>query len=111
MSTETYGEQVRRLRKERRLTQDALAELTKVPVRTLQDIEADKSRNPHRGNRLALNRELGIVGCEDTERAAWPDDVRVILDILGAFLVIQTPDERLDWLRSVMPTVVGGPQQ
>ena len=108
MNAETYGQQVARLRKELGLTQQQLAEQSGVPKRTIQDVEGDKRGKPQRSTRLALNKALGIEGHAEAEREEWPDDVKVILDILGAYLMTMTPSERLAWMSEITPRVVGG---
>lgn len=45
VSYRKVGERIRKLRKEKELTQEKLAELTKIEVRSIVDIEAGK-RNP-----------------------------------------------------------------
>lgn len=100
--SETYGQMIRRLRKERDWTQKELAARSGVPLRTLQEVESDARANPQRATRLALNQALEVAGDPDQERAEWPNDVTVILDILGAFLMTMTPDDRRRWLREVL---------
>lgn len=99
--SETYGQTVRRLRKAMGLTQQGLADASGVPMRTIQDIEADRG-NPQRATRLPLNQYLGIEGDVDQERAEWPNDVTVILDIVGAFLMKMTPEARRLWLKDLL---------
>ena len=106
-TTETYGQQVRRLRKDMRLTQDQLADLSGVPKRTLQDVEGDKRDRPHRATVLALNAALEIEGDPAVERGQWPNDVQIILDILGAYLMTLTPEGRVKWMADVTPQILG----
>lgn len=105
---ETYGQQVRRLRREQGMTQAQLATASGVSYRTIQDVEGDKHEKPQRGTRLALNAVLGIAGDPDEERAAWPEDVRVILDIVGAYLMTITPEQRIRWVSRISATDVTG---
>lgn len=104
MKDETYGQQVRRLRKARKWSQPDLHKHSGVPVRTIQDIEADKPDKPHRGTVLALNRALDIAGDPVAERRTWPEDVQVILDIVGAYLMTMEPSDRIRWMSTVTLT-------
>lgn len=97
---ETFGQQVARARKHRGWTQKELAARSGVKVRTLQDVEADRHQKPQRDTRLRLSETLGLLGDPEQERAEWDDDVKVILDITGAFLMTLNPAERLEWLRA-----------
>lgn len=107
MPNESYGQLVQRLRKARGWTQRQLAAASGVPLRTLQDVELDKHSRPQRATRLALNQALEIAGDPDQERAEWPEDVTTILDIFGAFLMLLTPEQRLEWLRDATIRSVG----
>jgi len=105
--TESYGDQVRRLRKERGLTQPQLAKAAGFSVRTLQDVEAGKSERPQRETRLKLAAILDIEGDADEERDSWSADVKLILDIIGAGLETMTSEGRLAWLRDVLKPWLG----
>jgi transcriptional regulator with XRE-family HTH domain len=98
MNDETFGRTVWRLREERGWTQKKLAEESGVPVRTIQDIEKDLRERPHRGTILKLQQALEIEGDAMRERSHWPDDVAAIVDIVGAWLMAQTPAERIQWI-------------
>lgn len=95
---ETFGQLVYRLREERGWTQKQLAEESGVPVRTIQDIEKDLRGKPQRGTLLKLRRALDIEGDAVRERSEWPDDIATIVDIVGAWLMTQTPAERIRWV-------------
>lgn len=103
---ETYGRRVVRLRKERGWTQQQLATESEVPLRTLQNIEADKSQKPHKGTVLALNAALGIEGNAEETRAQWPRDVQVYLDIIGAFLAKMPEQRRETAMRDITTRIV-----
>ena len=104
MSTnETYGDKVARMRRDLGLTQQELADRAGLHLRTLQGVESNTSKKPQRATRLALARVLDIEGDADAERAEWPEDVQLILDIIGAHLAnMATHEDRLRWLRDVM---------
>lgn len=98
---DSFGQLVFRLREERGWTQKRLAEVSGVPVRTIQDIEKDLRERPHRGTLLKLRRALDIEGDPDRERSSWPKDVAAIVDIVGAYMMTLTPDERVRWISDV----------
>lgn len=106
MSGETYGQKVRRLRKERGWTQDDLAKESGVPKRTLQDVELDKHKTVHRATRAPLNATLGIEGDAEEERQSWPNDVQVFLDIMGAWLTTLDEETRLERISQLVRDVV-----
>lgn len=95
---ETFGEQVARLRDERKWSQQHLAEVSGVPKRTIQEIEAGRVTDPQRRNRLKLMQALDIEGDAERERAEWPNQVQAILDIVGAYLMTLTPAEQIQWI-------------
>jgi transcriptional regulator with XRE-family HTH domain len=103
---ETFGQQVARARKQRSWTQKDLADKSGVKLRTIQDVEGDKHQNPQRDTRLRLQKALDLPGDPEQERSDWDPDVKVILDITGAFLMTLNPDARLEWLRG--QNIVGG---
>lgn len=105
---ETFGQQVFRLREERKWTQKKLAEESGVPVRTIQDIEKDLRDKPQRGTLLKLRKALEIEGDPDKERSEWPDDVAAIVDIVGAWLMTRTPAERIQWISDFTRDAVSG---
>lgn len=105
---ESYGRRVVRLRKARKWTQKQLADESGVPLRTLQNIEADKSQKPHKGTILALNSALGIEGNAEETRAAWPRDIQTYLDIIGAFLDKMPEHRREAAMRDIATRIVSG---
>lgn len=107
MNDETFGRIVWRLREERGWTQKKLAEESGVPVRTIQDIEKDLRDNPHRSTILKLKQALEIEGDAVRERSEWPDDVAAIVDIVGAWLMAQTPAERIRWISEFVRNSTG----
>lgn len=116
MSTESYGQKVVRLRKERGWTQKDLARESGVKYRTLQDVEAGRgTTGPQRTTRLRLNQTLGIAADDDEGTplnescvcSEWPDDVKTQAMIVAAHLMNLTPDARLRWMREVMTDIFG----
>lgn len=101
-----YGDMIRTAREGRGWTQDDLAEFSKVPKRTIQEIENGRVKRPQRANDLKLRQALEIEGDPTRERSEWPDDVAAIVDIVGAYMMTLTPAERVRWIAEF---VGGGP--
>lgn len=80
-------------RKKLGLTQTELAQRAEVSLGTVQNIEAGKTKT-HRTKREAVLGALGVAtqadgSVDDSNDAilrAWPTDVSVFLDVLGAYL-------------------------
>jgi len=102
--SELYGDQVRRLRKERGMTQRQLADAAGLSTRTLQDVEANKSERPQRDTRLKLAQVLEIAGEPDEERDDWSPRVKMILDVIAPGLETMTEEAQLRWLAKVLKT-------
>jgi transcriptional regulator with XRE-family HTH domain len=98
---ETYGEMIARLRDERGWSQQALADRAGVPKRTIQDIELDKVAQPQRRTKMKLAAALEIEGDAHETREGWPTDVKVYLDIMGAFLAALPEQRRLDVMSGI----------
>jgi len=58
------GEMLKRLRKARQLTQEALAQVSDVPVRTISDLERGVTLTPHMSTVRRLADALGLAGEE-----------------------------------------------
>jgi len=99
--TENYGEMIARVRREHDWTQADLAEKSGVPQRTIQEIEAGRTDRPQRSTRTALNLALDIEGVAADERATWPIEVQVFLDIMGAFLTTMDETERVRMISGI----------
>lgn len=98
---ETYGQMIARLREARGWSQEDLGRAADVPKRTIQDIELDKVKTPQRRTRQKLHMALEIEGDPDLTRRAWPSDIQVFLDVLGAFMVNLTEERRLELMRAM----------
>lgn len=83
-------------------TQEDLAGRSGVPKRTIQEIENGRVHRPQRATDLKLRQALDLEGNPETERAEWPEDVKAILDIVGATLMAITPAERVKWFAEFM---------
>ncbi len=104
---DSYGQRVRRARKAQKMRQVDLARAAKVSVRTLQNIENDNIKNPHKDTIDALNETLSIEGEPELTRETWPVDVQVFLDIMGAFLSNMGEEQRLAAMRDITANIVG----
>jgi transcriptional regulator with XRE-family HTH domain len=97
MTEETYGQRVARLRDAQGLTQDQFAAKVGIPKRTLQDLELGNVAKPQRRTREKIDAALGLATPEET-REEWPLDVRVFLDMMGAWLSTMGEAERLRFI-------------
>jgi transcriptional regulator with XRE-family HTH domain len=61
---DAFGCQVRRLRRDARLTQEQLAAKSGISVRTIQQIEGGRVRRPHPESVRLLAAALGVTGAE-----------------------------------------------
>jgi transcriptional regulator with XRE-family HTH domain len=87
------AERVRQARKEKRYTQQQLAEGAGVSLGTVNNLERGVSV-PQRGNLASILRFLGIDQDPEETRSDWDADVELQLDIIGAFLQRLDPEER-----------------
>lgn len=101
MTDEALPDRARRARKAAGKTQEEIAEAADVSLRTYQNFESGRSF-PQGANLRAILRALGL---DETQRAhaeatrdEWPLDVRVFLDMIGAFLATMTEEERLRFI-------------
>lgn len=108
MGDETYSERVTRLREERGWSKVELAERSGVPLRTVQSIEWGETKAPQRATRLALDAALGVEGDPERAQDDWPPDVRVFVEMVGAFLMAKPEAERLALIRALTRQIVGG---
>lgn len=94
-------ERVRDARKEQGLTQQQLADKAGVSLRTYQNFEG-RVGSPQGGNLRAILNAVGIdATSEETAEAtreSWPADIRVFLDMVGAYLATMTEDDRESWM-------------
>lgn len=98
---ETYGQMIARLRDARGWSQQRLADESGVPKRTIQEVEGDKVAQPQRRTKLKLAAALDIEGDPDETRESWPTDVKVYLDIMGAFLSALPEARRLEVMSAI----------
>lgn len=102
MEDTTLGEKVRRLRKRRGLSQDALAQIAGLSLRTVQRIESE-NRNPSGDSLRRLSRALEVS--PDFLLEWEPNENRVFLLILAAspLLCVINP-----FLAIIVPLVLWG---
>jgi transcriptional regulator with XRE-family HTH domain len=116
------AKEVRRVRKERKLTQAELAQLANVSKGTIGNFELEKTF-PNPGNLHDILRVLGIANpydgaevvplsatvpvegslsvCRECGRVLWPESYALTFDILGAYMDTLTPAERLAFMRKI----------
>lgn len=92
-------ERVRERRRELGWTQQRVADEAGVSHRTYQGFESGQT-TPQGGNLRAILRALGldqeaaITAATEEHREEWPGDVRVFLDMIGAYLMTLEQGER-----------------
>lgn len=104
---------VRDRRKELKLTQEQMAERAGVSVRAYQNFETGNGW-PQPVN---LGKILDAAGVDmDTDavavatRGEWPRDIKVFLDMLGAYLDTMGDQERLEFIHRMTREVFNGPR-
>ena len=97
-------DRVRDERKRRGLTQKQFAERVGMSTRAYQDFETGH-RDPQSPNLRRILAEAGLtLDGEDAvtgEQVAWPRDIAVFLDMLGAYLLTLDEDRRLRVIHDV----------
>jgi transcriptional regulator with XRE-family HTH domain len=112
-STESERRQIGRrfaaARKRRRMTQAQVAEAAGLSLGVINNLENGRSL-PQAANRDAIVRVIGedVFGGElaDAARAAWPRDVQVFTDVLGAHLAALSPEKADDLIRRWMAEIL-----
>lgn len=109
---------VRAARKRLKMTQREVATKAGVGLRTYQMFEKG-GHTPQAANLQAIRWAVGLT--EDGEEAlsivptlpttevigeSWPVDVRIFLDVVGAFLVTMDEDERLEFIHDATRWIV-----
>lgn len=100
------GAQIRQHRRARKWTQAQLAEAAGVSVRMIQDAESGK-HTPQPENMRAIAAALEVEGVPEETRAAWPADVQVFLDIMGATLTAMSEADRAIQMRRIYAAMLG----
>lgn len=85
---ETRAIEVRTTRKAQGLTQERLAKLALVSIRTIRNVEAGKDVDP---STVAL--VYNALGMK-TPEPSWPEPVRTFLDMVGYALTAKDPTTR-----------------
>lgn len=95
-ATTAFGEWLVQARGAAGLTQDQLAEETGVHVNTIKNLEAGKTKRPSAGVSAALRERLGARPEPEEVREEFDKHTRAFLDLVGAYLMAQPEDKRLD---------------
>jgi transcriptional regulator with XRE-family HTH domain len=98
--------QIRQERKSRGMSQEDLAEASGVSLRAVQNAELGKS-TPQEGNLLAMLDVLGMRPNAEQTRQEWPQDVKVFLDVMGAYLSTLPEATRMSKYRELTLLIVG----
>jgi transcriptional regulator with XRE-family HTH domain len=78
------------------LTQDELAAETGVHVNTIKNLEAGRTKRPSAQVAAALRDRLGVRPTPPEVREEFDKHTRAFLDLVGAYLMAQPEDKRLD---------------
>ena len=97
---------IRQQRKERRMSQEELAEASGVSLRAVQNAESGKN-TPQEGNLLAMLEVLDMAPDDQQTRESWPTDIQVFLDVMGAYLSTLPEAARLELFRTFTLQIVG----
>lgn len=100
------GQQIRAARKARKWTQQELADAAETSLGTIQNLESGK-RQTHPNTVIAVKAALGIAGDEAATVSSWPNDVKVIVDMVGLWLVAQSPDDRERFAVEMTRRIIG----
>lgn len=103
MSDTTYGERIAQVRDERGLTQKQFAAAAGLKLRTLQDIESGKVKQPQRKNRAKIDAYLGLA---QEDAAEYPPDVEGTRDLVAAYLMALSPERRTAERRALIQWLV-----
>lgn len=105
---------VRDARRAMRLTQAEVAKRAGISLGTYQTFETGRSM-PQAGNLQAIldvfgdrfSADAADAAIAESTREAWPGDVRVFLDVMGAFLMTMSDDERLAFIHDETRRIIG----
>lgn len=101
------GQRFRAARKARKMTQQELADAVEASLGTVQNLESGK-RHTHPNTIIAIRRVLGMEGDEAATIEDWPADVKVITNMIGAWLVAQSPADRELFAVEMTRRIIGG---
>lgn len=98
MNAENFPARVRAARKRRKWSQQDLADAAGVSLRTVQNMESGEVKTQP-ANLAAILAATGIdpdgASVATQTREAWPTDLQVFLDVMGAYLMTFPEDERI----------------
>lgn len=102
-----------RRKDELELTQEQMAERAGVSLRAYQNFENGKGW-PQPANLRAILDAAGVDSIPDAvavaTRGEWPRDIKVFLDMLGAYLATMVDEERLEFIHRMTREVFNGPR-
>jgi transcriptional regulator with XRE-family HTH domain len=78
------------------LTQDQLADETGIHVNTIKNLEAGKTKRASASVAAALKKRLGTQPQPEEVREEFDRHTRAFLDLVGAYLMAQPEETRLD---------------
>lgn len=94
--TTEFGEWLVEARGKAGLTQDELAAEAGVHVNTIKNLEAGKTKRPSAQVAANLRKRLGEIPAPAEVREEFDQHTRAFLDLVGAYLMAQPEDTRLD---------------
>jgi transcriptional regulator with XRE-family HTH domain len=96
----TIGAQVRQARKQRGMTVQELADAAGVAKNTVTGVELGRNTRP--GNLRAVLDALGIEPLVAQIKDGYPDDIQLILDVIGQWLRGKDEAARTRSIRALM---------
>src|SRR5215471_19214512 len=100
----TFGEVLRRLRRDAGLSQEALAERANVSWRTISDLERGINRRPQRETRSLLADALGL---SPADRAAFDTAARGERKVVSLPLITAAPTAPVPAIPTPMTPLIG----
>lgn len=95
-STTDFGTWLVEARGRAGLTQDELAAESGVHVNTIKNLEAGKTKRPSAQVAASLRAQLGAMPAPAEVREEFDKHTRAFLDLVGAYLMAQPEDTRLE---------------
>lgn len=110
-NNEDLPDRVRRERQRRDWTQKDMAKRVGMSVRAYQNFETRKG-SPQGANLRAILRAVDLdpegEDVAETTREDWPRDIRVFLDVMGAYLATMGEADRLETMHRLTRQIFEG---